>query len=80
MPLGSWTVDRVAAGALAVTATLLLSIAYLTRRIAGQAAEIEESIYQARDRSRVIFDVPKASTTLQRMTARLAQQRSGGEA
>lgn len=79
MDIGTWTVDRLAAGALAVAAGLLLTIAYLARRIATQAAEIEESLAHSHHATRAIFDVTKVNGSLERMTAQLAQQRSGGQ-
>ncbi len=79
MPLGSWTVDRLAAVALAVAAGLLLSIAYLARRIADQAAEIEKSLEHSHEATKAIFDVPRINGSLEQLTKRLAQQRSDGQ-
>jgi DNA-binding FrmR family transcriptional regulator len=80
MPLGSWKVDRLAAGALAVAAGLLLANAYLVKRIALQAAEVEQSLERSRDATHVLFDISRVNGAMEKMTKRLAQQRTGEQA
>lgn len=71
--------DRLAAGALAAAAGLLLANAYLVKRIALQAAEVEESLERSRDATDAIFDVSRLNGSLEKMTKQLEQQRTGGQ-
>lgn len=71
--------DRLVAGAVAVAAGLLLANAYLVKRIALQAAEVEKSLERSRDATDAIFDISRVNGGLEKATKRLAQQRTGGQ-
>lgn len=73
---GSWKLGWALGGVVVLAAAgLLLTIIGLTRRIAGQASEIEDAIDAARENTAPLFDIPAINLSLDQIGRRLHAMR-----